>query len=130
MRSHPFKKREPCSWSNTRVKKCNKGADFSVAPRLVSGPVVQCGRSLTSSCRGRRWLLQGHCTRLINGPSYVAAVCLMSLITTDHTSPPDTHTHTLRVIRPVCLDSHPLLLTPVSPLFLCLSPTLLPFYLR
>lgn len=62
---------------------------WSTAP-LLSGPglLVQCVRSLTSSSRGQRWLLQGHCAELINGPSYVAAVCLMSLITTNHSSSP------------------------------------------
>lgn len=61
----------------------------------MSGPglAVRCRRGLTSSSRGRRWLLQGHCTELINGPSYVAAVCLMSLIMTDHTFLPETHTY-------------------------------------
>ena len=74
---------------------------FTAAAPSGSGLVVQCRRSLPSSRRGQRWLLQGHCTELINGPSYVAAVCLMSLITTDHTSRPETHTptHTLGVIR-------------------------------
>lgn len=85
-------------------------ADFTATAPSGSGLAVQCRRSLPSSRRGQRWLLQGHCTELINGPSYVAAVCLMSLITTDHTSRPatHTHTHTLGIIRPVCfLSSHP-----------------------
>ncbi len=72
---------------------CVKKTDFTATPLSAFGLVVQCRRSLTSSSRGQRWLLQGHCTELINGPSYVAAVCLMSLITTEHTSRPETHTH-------------------------------------
>lgn len=80
------------AWRPSR-QSCSYFENSQLHPCSGRGRQVQCRRSLTSSSRGQRWLLQGHCTELINVPSYVAAVCLMSLITRDHTSPPETHAH-------------------------------------
>lgn len=66
-----------------------RGAPGFIAAALFGVDLaVQCCRSWTSSSRGHQWLLQGHCSQLINGPSYVAAVCLMEKQHTTYTCLP------------------------------------------
>lgn len=96
-------------------------ADPTVLPG--SGLLVQCLRSLTSSCGGQRWLLLGHCAPLINVPVlWQLCVWCHSLQQTATALQKHTHTYTLRVIRPVCLTPSPSL----SPVPFPFLPTILP----